>query len=252
MNSWSSFAVLLAVCGLAAAGHYHHDGGHDGHGDNGGAGVAVHYSVVTEHKADHHGHGGGAGGHDAGHATVHTWGQDAAAGHDEGHSDDGHDAGYYGGHDDGHSYGEHVVEYYGGHDDGHSYGGHDSGHYGGHDGGHDDGHDHHAYPKYEFSYGVKDPKTGDIKSQSETRDGGNVKGSYTVKEADGTTRHVEYSADKHKGFNAVVHTSGKANADHDAEYAHGGHDNGYEHGYSHGHGKASSYVIVKKQEETKH
>ncbi|XP_046802992.1 adult-specific cuticular protein ACP-22-like [Lucilia cuprina] len=233
MNSWSSFAVVLAVCGLAAAGHYHHEGGHGGHG---GAGVAVHYSVVTEHKADQHGHGGGSGGHDAGHATVHTWGQDAAAGHDEGHSEGAYDEGYYGGHDDG------------GHDDVHSSGGHDSGHYGGHDGGHDDGHDHHAYPKYEFSYGVKDPKTGDIKSQSETRDGGNVKGSYTVKEADGTTRHVEYSADKHKGFNAVVHTSGQAHAGHGAEYAHGGHD----HGYDHGHGKASSYVIVKKQEESKH
>ena len=39
-------------------------------------------------------------------------------------------------------------------------------------------HDHDGHAKYEFSYGVKDPKTGDIKSQKETRDGDKVKGSY--------------------------------------------------------------------------
>ncbi|XP_065363189.1 adult-specific cuticular protein ACP-22-like [Calliphora vicina] len=230
MNSWTCFAIVLAVCGLAAAGHYHHDVGQGGHGHDGG--VAVHYSVVTEHKADHYGHG--TDGHDAGHASVHTWGQD-----DGGHEDDHSDGGY-------------VAEQYAGHDDGHYFEGHDAGHYSGHDGGHDDGHDHHAYPKYEFSYGVKDSKTGDIKSQSETRDGSNVKGSYTVKEADGTTRHVEYSANKHKGFNAVVHTLGKAHSGHDAKYGHAGQDHGYGHGYGHGHGKASSYIIVKKQEEKKH
>lgn len=33
-----------------------------------------------------------------------------------------------------------------------------------------------AYPKYAFNYGVKDPHTGDIKSQQEERDGDVVKG----------------------------------------------------------------------------
>lgn len=33
-----------------------------------------------------------------------------------------------------------------------------------------------AYPKYSFNYGIKDPQTGDIKSQAEERDGDVVKG----------------------------------------------------------------------------
>ncbi|XP_037821339.1 probable zinc transporter protein DDB_G0282067 [Lucilia sericata] len=200
---FTSFVAAIAIFALNAAGHYQqgHDLGHD-HGHGGVGAVAVHYSVVTEHKTDYHGHGGESGGH----ASVHTWGHEG-----------GDKAAAYKDHDD-------------------------DGHYGGHD----DDHDHHAYPKYEFSYGVKDPKTGDIKSHTETRDGGNVKGKliYTLKEADGTTRHVEYSADKHKGFKAIVHTLGHA---HQAAHneGHGG------HGYDHGHGKATSYVIVKKQEEEK-
>ncbi|KAI8041181.1 hypothetical protein M5D96_005435, partial [Drosophila gunungcola] len=62
----------------------------------------------------------------------------------------------------------------------------------------------HHHPKYEFDYGVKDTKTGDIKQQWETRDGDKVKGGYTMKEADGRTRIVEYSADAHNGFQATV------------------------------------------------
>lgn len=37
-------------------------------------------------------------------------------------------------------------------------------------------HDYHTHPKYEFQYGVKDAKTGDIKDQWEHRDGDKVKG----------------------------------------------------------------------------
>lgn len=33
-----------------------------------------------------------------------------------------------------------------------------------------------SYPKYAFSYGVKDPHTGDVKTQHEERDGDVVKG----------------------------------------------------------------------------
>ncbi|KAJ3653436.1 hypothetical protein Zmor_012688 [Zophobas morio] len=68
----------------------------------------------------------------------------------------------------------------------------------------------YAPPKYDFSYGVEDHHTGDIKSQHETRDGDVVKGSYSVVDPDGTHRTVHYSADHHSGFNAVVERSGHA------------------------------------------
>ncbi|XP_059227040.1 cuticle protein 19-like [Stomoxys calcitrans] len=102
--------------------------------------------------------------------------------------------------------------------------------------------DYHSHPKYEFKYGVKDSKTGDIKDQWEHRDGNHVKGSYTLKEADGTTRVVDYHADKHNGFNAVVKKIGHAyhpEIHHHHTYHHGGLEGG--HG-DHGHGHATSYV----------
>jgi Insect cuticle protein len=68
----------------------------------------------------------------------------------------------------------------------------------------DDHKDYYAYPKYKFEYGVKDPHTGDHKSQWEERDGDVVKGEYTLDEADGTKRVVEYHADGKTGFHAIV------------------------------------------------
>lgn len=62
-----------------------------------------------------------------------------------------------------------------------------------------------AYPKYSFKYGVQDIHTGDVKSQHEERDGDKVTGQYTLVEPDGSIRTVDYTADKHTGFNAVVH-----------------------------------------------
>lgn len=70
--------------------------------------------------------------------------------------------------------------------------------------------DYYAYPKYKFEYGVKDAHTGDHKSQWEVRDGDVVKGEYSLNEADGTKRVVQYTADKHHGFNAVVKKIGHA------------------------------------------
>ncbi|KPI97771.1 Cuticle protein 19 [Papilio xuthus] len=64
--------------------------------------------------------------------------------------------------------------------------------------------DYYAYPKYQYEYKVEDPHTGDNKFQHEIRDGDNVKGVYSLQEADGSIRTVEYSSDKHHGFNAVV------------------------------------------------
>ncbi|NP_001166644.1 cuticular protein RR-2 motif 126 precursor [Bombyx mori] len=83
-----------------------------------------------------------------------------------------------------------------------------SGGYGGYDGGNHG--DYYAYPKYAFDYSVNDPHTGDHKTQWESRDGDVVKGAYSLAEPDGTTRIVEYTADKHNGFNAVVKRIGQA------------------------------------------
>ncbi|XP_054734438.1 adult-specific cuticular protein ACP-20-like [Anastrepha obliqua] len=106
-----------------------------------------------------------------------------------------------------------VVHHYGTH-------GHDS-----HGHGHHEHHEPHHYPKYNFKYGVKDSHTGDHKSQWEHRDGDKVKGGYTLAEADGTLRVVEYTADHHNGFNAVVKRIGHAH--HPQVHHHGGHHYGY-------------------------
>lgn len=58
---------------------------------------------------------------------------------------------------------------------------------------------------YDFSYAVHDEHTGDIKSQHESRKGDAVHGSYSLIDSDGFKRTVEYTADDHHGFNAVVH-----------------------------------------------
>jgi hypothetical protein len=66
-------------------------------------------------------------------------------------------------------------------------------------------HDSYSPPQYSFSYGVNDPNTGDNKEHHETRSGDVVRGSYSLVEPDGTRRTVDYTADAHNGFNAVVH-----------------------------------------------
>ncbi|XP_011195506.2 pupal cuticle protein Edg-84A-like [Zeugodacus cucurbitae] len=65
-----------------------------------------------------------------------------------------------------------------------------------------DGYD--AYPSYSFNYNVQDAVTGDVKSQSEQRDGDVVRGQYSLQEADGYQRIVEYTADAVNGFKATV------------------------------------------------
>ncbi|XP_049806724.1 larval cuticle protein A2B-like [Schistocerca nitens] len=60
-------------------------------------------------------------------------------------------------------------------------------------------------PQYSYAYDIADSLTGDNKGQQETRDGDVVQGSYTLLEADGSRRTVEYTADPVNGFNAVVH-----------------------------------------------
>lgn len=66
-----------------------------------------------------------------------------------------------------------------------------------------------------------------------------------MKEADGTTRIVEYTADKHHGFNAIVKKIGHANH---PEVEHHGYDHHENQGYGHHghHAAAYSYSSVHK------
>uniref|UniRef100_A0A182N9I3 Uncharacterized protein n=1 Tax=Anopheles dirus TaxID=7168 RepID=A0A182N9I3_9DIPT len=106
------------------------------------------------------------------------------------------------------SEGNDYSSLYGGKHGSHLY---DNYQYGQHESGYAKKYDeYNAYPKYSFEYGVDDPHTGDHKKQWEFRDGDVVKGGYMLKEADGTTRVVEYTSDDHNGFNAVVKKFGHA------------------------------------------
>lgn len=72
--------------------------------------------------------------------------------------------------------------------------------------------DYDSNPQYSYSYDIHDSLTGDNKQQHESRDGDNVKGQYSLIEADGTRRIVDYTADPVHGFNAVVTKEGAAHA----------------------------------------
>jgi len=70
-----------------------------------------------------------------------------------------------------------------------------------------------------YSYAVADPLTGDNKEQHESRDGDVVTGSYSLVEADGSRRIVDYTADPINGFNAVVHKEAAVHAPAPVAYA---------------------------------
>ena len=57
---------------------------------------------------------------------------------------------------------------------------------------------------YNFGYAVNDVSIGDVKSQNEVRRGDQVQGQYTMMDADGYQRTVEYRADDVNGFDAEV------------------------------------------------
>ncbi|XP_034253333.1 cuticle protein 7-like [Thrips palmi] len=63
-------------------------------------------------------------------------------------------------------------------------------------------------PQYSYSYTIQDAVTGDTKGHSESRNGDVVTGQYSVVDADGTRRIVDYTADAVHGFNAVVRREG--------------------------------------------
>ncbi|XP_061378069.1 uncharacterized protein LOC116766024 isoform X2 [Danaus plexippus] len=92
--------------------------------------------------------------------------------------------------------------------------------YGGYAGHYGHSNNYNSHPKYQYSYSVADPHTGDHKSQHEVRDGDVVKGGYSLLQPDGSFRKVSYSADDHNGFNAVVHNSGPSHHVYSAQYHH--------------------------------
>nr|ATX63083.1 cuticular protein 4 [Locusta migratoria] len=79
------------------------------------------------------------------------------------------------------------------------YAGYDQGGYGG----------YNAPKDYQFEYGVTDPHSGDVKEQREVSKGGEVVGTYSLVEPDGTLRTVHYTADPYNGFKAVVERQGE-------------------------------------------
>lgn len=64
---------------------------------------------------------------------------------------------------------------------------------------------HHEEPaNYEFNYDVHDPHSGDVKQQHESAKDGAISGQYSLIDADGYRRIVDYTADDHHGFQANV------------------------------------------------
>ena len=57
---------------------------------------------------------------------------------------------------------------------------------------------------YEFNYSVHDEQSGDIKQQQESAKDGVISGQYSLIDADGFRRIVDYTADDVHGFNAQV------------------------------------------------
>ncbi|CRL00577.1 CLUMA_CG013837, isoform A [Clunio marinus] len=63
---------------------------------------------------------------------------------------------------------------------------------------------HEEPANYEFNYDVHDQQTGDIKQQHEKAINGAIQGQYSLIDADGYRRIVDYTADDHQGFQANV------------------------------------------------
>lgn len=58
--------------------------------------------------------------------------------------------------------------------------------------------------QYSYSYDVKDPFTGDSKTQVESRSGDEVRGQYSLDDPDGTRRIVDYISDPVNGFRVSI------------------------------------------------
>lgn len=95
-----------------------------------------------------------------------------------------------------------------------------------------------SHPRYAYDYAVNDPHTGDNKAQWEARDGDVVKGSYSLVEPDGSLRVVDYHADDHTGFNAVVKKIGP-----NLHPTYSGQVHGISHGIAHGYAQPLAPIV---------
>lgn len=59
-------------------------------------------------------------------------------------------------------------------------------------------------PSYEFGFDVNDDEFTNYQNRKEERQGGVIKGSYSVVDSDGFIRTVTYTADPKEGFKAEV------------------------------------------------
>ncbi|CAH2067437.1 unnamed protein product, partial [Iphiclides podalirius] len=64
---------------------------------------------------------------------------------------------------------------------------------------------------YNFGYDVDDVHSRDFKSQQDNRRGGIILGQYSLLQPDAITRTVDYRADDHLGFNALVNNERRQN-----------------------------------------
>lgn len=55
-----------------------------------------------------------------------------------------------------------------------------------------------------YSFGISDPKSGNSQTRQESRNGDAVQGEYSVLQADGAIRTVQYTADSKNGFQANI------------------------------------------------
>lgn len=106
--------------------------------------------------------------------------------------------------------------------------------------------DYEGPSDYSFNYEVNDAATYDVKSQSEYSKDGYVAGTYSLIDADGLRRTVDYTADDYKGFQATVRRepTGSYGGYNAPSYAAGGYNGGYSGAYPRyqaGYGAASGY-----------
>ncbi|GAB6032245.1 hypothetical protein CHUAL_010885 [Chamberlinius hualienensis] len=85
-----------------------------------------------------------------------------------------------------------------------------------------------GYDNYDFGHDVSDPHYGNYHGRKETGHGNDVRGTYYLREADGSLRRVDYVATHPGGFQATV--TDKHGSRHYGNTGYGGDDGGSGHG----------------------
>jgi len=65
-------------------------------------------------------------------------------------------------------------------------------------------HKQYGHSNYDFGYDIHDSHTGNIQGRKEHGSKHSITGSYWVQDPDGSKRQVDYTADDHNGFKAIV------------------------------------------------